>query len=346
MAPFLPALLPALLAAVMASPAWGQAEPQPAPPTHGCPPEVLPQRSAGPARDRGMLWRLQRDGRTSYLYGTLHVGRPEWQRPGPRVAAALAATDTLALEVDVDDPALMKQLSDAALAAMNTAAAGSAERAAVAPLSPALQQRLADAARRSCLPLVTLAGQPPLMQAASVKLRDARWLGLDPSFGLDRALAAHARGRGRGIVSLETLAQQTAAMQPDRAEETEAQVDQALRQLDNGSARRSLARLADTWERGDLAQLARYEAWCECAPSDADREQLKRLNDRRNPNLAAGIVAEHARGRRVFAAVGALHMTGPAALPRLLEAEGFRVQRVELRLRPVRRPASPLGSSR
>ena len=36
-----------------------------------------------------------------------------------------------------------------------------------------------------------------------------------------------------------------------------------------------------------------------------------------------------ATGKRVFAAVGALHMIGPTALPSLLAARGYRVERVE-----------------
>jgi uncharacterized protein YbaP (TraB family) len=39
-------------------------------------------------------------------------------------------------------------------------------------------------------------------------------------------------------------------------------------------------------------------------------------------------VAQHREGRRVFAAVGALHMVGPQSLPRLLERQGFRVERI------------------
>ena len=36
------------------------------------------------ARDRGFLWKLEKDGRTSWLYGTVHVARLEWAFPGPR----------------------------------------------------------------------------------------------------------------------------------------------------------------------------------------------------------------------------------------------------------------------
>ena len=55
---------------------------------------------------------------------------------------------------------------------------------------------------------------------------------------------------------------------------------------------------------------------------------MRRLNDERNPALADGIEAQHRRGRRVLAAVGALHMTGPQALPVLLAQRGFKVERV------------------
>ena len=55
---------------------------------------------------------------------------------------------------------------------------------------------------------------------------------------------------------------------------------------------------------------------------------MRKLNDERNPPLADGIEAQHSQGQRVFAAVGALHMTGPQALPLLMAQRGFQVERV------------------
>jgi uncharacterized protein YbaP (TraB family) len=89
-----------------------------------------------------------------------------------------------------------------------------------------------------------------------------------------------------------------------------------------------MARLAAAWEAGDLAALDDYAAWCECIADEEDRAAMRRLNDERNPRLADGIEAQHRQGRRVFAAVGALHMTGPQSLPRLLAERGFKVERV------------------
>ncbi len=55
---------------------------------------------------------------------------------------------------------------------------------------------------------------------------------------------------------------------------------------------------------------------------------MRRLIDGRNPALARAIGTLHDQGRTLLAAVGALHMTGPQALPRLLAEQGFSVQRV------------------
>ena len=57
----------------------------------------------------------------------------------------------------------------------------------------------------------------------------------------------------------------------------------------------------------------------------------RRLLEGRNPLLAERIAQLHASSKGVFAAVGALHMIGPLALPTLLRERGFRVERVEFR---------------
>ena len=63
-------------------------------------------------------------------------------------------------------------------------------------------------------------------------------------------------------------------------------------------------------------------------PPRGDRKALQTLNDERNPKLAAGIDKLISSGKSVFAAVGALHMTGPKALPKLLQEMGYKVERV------------------
>ncbi len=281
-----------------------------------CPP-ALPQSSAveqaAPARDRGLLWRATRDGRTLHLYGTLHVGKPHWRKLGPHTAAALRDSDVVALEIDPLDPALAQAM----------AALPHPRR-----FPAALRERLDQAYRRACMAPEALATLHPLLQVTTLTVMEARWFGMDPSFSAELVLATQARGAGRRLVALETPELQMRALVPADEAEAREMFEQALAQLENQSARRVLAQLSAAWERGDLATLEDPARWCECDMNETDRALMARLTDARNAALAQGIVAQHHAGRRVFAAVGALHMVGPQSLPRLLEQQGFKVERV------------------
>lgn len=291
----------------------GAAAAEPAP---ACPPPLPTQATTAPERDRGLLWRITRDGRSSWLYGTLHVGKPIWRRLGPQLTAALRASDVLALEIDPADPALL-------------AALGELQPPSLLPET--LQARLDQAYARACIARDAMATLHPVLQATTLTVLEARWLGMDPAYAMEQLLAMQARADGRRVVSLETVAQQKAVLVPDDPVEALAVVEQSLAQLEDRSARRVIERLARAWEAGDLAAMEDYASWCECAVTEADKAALRKLNDARNGPLAAGIAAQHQQGRRVFAAVGALHMTGAQALPRLLEQRGFRVERVPFR---------------
>lgn len=285
-----------------------------APSKVACPPPIPTRSTAAVAlKDRGLMWRATRGGRTAYLFGTLHVGKPQWRQLGPQVSAALRSSDVLALEVDPSDPALLQAMAD------------------IRPpqaLPAALQQRLAQAFERACLSTEALASLHPVLQATTLTVMEARWLGMDASYALEQVLVAQGRTAGRRVVALESAAMQVKALVPDDEAQAQTVLEQGLQQLEDHSARRMLEKLAMAWDQGDLATFEAYESWCECVADEADRAMMRKLNDERNPPLADGIEALHQQGRRVFAAVGALHMTGPQSLPKLLEQRGFRVERV------------------
>jgi uncharacterized protein YbaP (TraB family) len=278
-----------------------------------CPPPLPAAAETAPAQDRGLLWRVSQGGHSSWLFGTIHVGKPAWKRLGPRTAAALKASTVLALEIDPADPALAGELT---------------AKVEDLVVPPALQARLQQAYDRACIVSASLATLHPVLQATTLSVLEARWLGLDVAYAQELLLAAQARQQGRAVVALETAAQQKAALLPGEPADALNSLQQSLAQLEDGSGRRVLARMVQAWEAGDLETLAQYEQWCECAQTEDDRAAMRRLNDERNPLLADGIAARHKAGKRVFAAVGALHMTGQQALPLLLAQRGFKVERV------------------
>lgn len=270
------------------------------------------------ARDRGLLWRISKDQRTSYLYGTLHVGRLAWLFPGPTVAAALRESSAIALELDPTDPEVVRRLD---------------ERLAKSPLElPApLAQRLQAQRVKACVQDSPLAQAHPVMQAAVLQILSGRGDGLDPAYAQEGVLAGIARGTGKDLLSLETPEQQLDVVIPkDRADQL-AMIDSALKTLESGRARPLVRELSGVWERGDLERLASYADWCDCIDGPTDREHLRQLVDGRNPGMAERIDALHAEGRTLFVAVGALHMAGPKALPQLLSERGWKVERVPLK---------------
>ncbi len=269
------------------------------------------------AKDRGLLWKATRDGRTLHLYGTLHIGKPQWRKLGPQTAAALRAAEVLALEIDPNDPALQEAMAELRHP----------------QLAEPLRQRLQRAYERACMSSEALAALHPLLQATTLTIMEARWFGMDSGFAMEQILIAQHRpegkpGAARRLVALESALAQLKVLVPADEAEATSHLEQTLQQLEDRSARRVLERLAAAWEQGDLAALENYAGWCECADSEADRAYMKRLNDERNTGLAEAIEAQHKTGRRLFVAVGALHMTGEQSLPRLLEQRGFKVERV------------------
>ena len=286
----------------------------------GCPPALQPptseqvQAAQRDARDRGFLWRISKQGRSSYLFGTLHVGKLPWVFPGPRLREAIAATDTLALEIDISDPELTRNPPPAATASL--------------ALPEALQSRLARQIAAACLPEGALQRFHPLMQAVTLTVLSARWDGLDAAFAQEIVLANAARAQPRPIIALESAQAQMALLLPADADEARRLLDQALEQLERGRTRPLLRRMADAWADGRLGELEDYTRWCECADTVEDRAFLRRLNDERNAPMAERIDTLHGQGKRVLVAVGALHMTGEQGLPRLMAARGYAVQRL------------------
>jgi uncharacterized protein YbaP (TraB family) len=285
-----------------------------------CPPVAQPPTSEQiraaqrDARDRGFLWRISKQGRSSYLFGTLHLGRLPWIFAGPRLREAMANTDTLALEIDLTDPTVLHNPPAAATAPM--------------PLSAVLRARLSRQITAACVPAEALQRLNPLMQAITLTVLAARWEGLDASFAQEIVLATAARAQQRPIVSLESAQSQLAVLLPGDPAEAQRLLDQVLEQLENGRARPLLRRLAEAWADGRFDEIDNYAQWCECADTPQDRAFLRRLNDERNAPMADRIDALHRDGKRILVAVGALHMTGDHGLPRLMAARGYTVERL------------------
>jgi uncharacterized protein YbaP (TraB family) len=267
-------------------------------------------------RNRGYLWKITKDNRSSYLYGTIHIGRLEWMFPGPNLTAAWSNVDVLALEVDPLDEKMQAELMTAP-----------AEKTSES-LPQKLRQRLDRQMTAACAPSQAVTRLSPIMQALVISMLRGRFHGLESAYGQEIALSSMARQTGKPVLSLETADIQRRALVPGNPQESLPILDSLLTQLESGKTDKYYLRLSEIWNSSNLADLENVESWCECAEKDIDKRLLKRMNDDRNSGMAERIQALHEQGKRVLAAVGALHMTGNQALPKLMQERGFTVVRV------------------
>jgi hypothetical protein len=285
-----------------------------------CPPQAPPPdqqlmlRAHEQATDRGFLWRISRDGRDSFLYGTLHAGRPEWFALGPRTEASLFRTGALALEINVTDPAVPRGLK---------AVIDGPPRA----LPSELMQALRAVWRSECLPEADLSRGPAELHMTQVAVAQARRQGLFALYSAESVLLMRSLRAERPVVGLESVQAQLAALMARDDAEAAVMVADGLAELRRPQATAALERLALAWAGNDLETLQTYAQWCDCVNTPGERESLARMTDGRNPGMADAIERLHA-GMSVFAAVGSLHLVGPQGLPSLLKARGFVVTRV------------------
>lgn len=315
-------LLRGLLAMLLAGASFAYAAPA-CPPPPAKPTSADFEKAMEDASDHGFMWRITKDGHTSYLYGTMHINKLDWLYLGPTVGKALNDADTVALEMDLADPKVK--------AGMKTAMADDHS----AKLPPALAARIRKQAEALCLPYDRIAKLSPEMQVAVLSLMLGRRIGLDPGYAVDAFLAELAHAENKRVVSLETPAFQFKMIKMKTHAETIASVEATLDEIESGRALDMIKRLSQAWAHSDYATMGSFDKWCDCLNTRVERDEEKRMLDMRNPGMARRIDALHKSGKVVFAAVGSAHMFGPKGLPTLMRKRGYTVVRVQLHGRTV-----------
>jgi uncharacterized protein len=197
-----------------------------------CPPPLPAAAPDTAPKDRGLLWKATRDGRTLHLFGTLHVGKPQWRKLGPLTVAALRSADVLALELDPNDPALQQAMAELRHPAV----------------PEPLQQRLQRAYERACMSSEQMAALHPLLQATTLTVMEARWLGMDSVHALEQVLIAQHRpeaaavtpkAAARRVVALESVQVQLQVLVPGDETEANSHLEQTLQALEDQSAPRA-----------------------------------------------------------------------------------------------------------
>ena len=279
-----------------------------------------PQATADAAPPRGTLYRIGDGRHTLYLFGTLHVGLPDFFPLEPRITQALEQAPALALEIDPAD----EQASAAALQKHARLPAG---QRFDQELDPDLAARTRQALTQAGLPPEAMQSFRPWLVAVTLVVKAYEQAGYDSSLAVDNTLARFMRQHGKPVLQLESADMQAGLFGAMSATDEVRFLDATLHDLADDQSRAQIDALVRAWRTADHAALTRALDELNDG-SFVDRFTRTTLLDGRNPGLAGRIAGLLQSQDKVVAAVGALHLVGPGGIPALLRAQGLRVERL------------------
>lgn len=278
----------------------------------------------GPAwgADRGALFKISGKGHTMHLFGTMHVGLPEFYPLEPRIAAAVAGASTLALEIDpLVDPAAIGR-------AMQTHAMLAPGAPTYKDLAPEFRLRLERALGKAGIDPAAISRFKPWLVATTLALAEYAQQGYRADLSVDLKLAQLARAGKVPVVELETIAGQLGMFDRLSIEEQWRFLDESIGLMESGKQRAEVRQIVDAWRTADRAALDGIAARAEADTSLAGQFVQKVMLEERNGPLADKLEQLLAKQDNSVAAIGVLHLVGKKSVPEQLRARGITVERI------------------
>ena len=271
-----------------------------------------------PAQAEPGLWVAKGPKATVYLFGTIHVLRPNQAWETPAIASAFAASQELWLEVP--DPGNVKAVQD-----LIAQLGADPQHPLSTKLAPPVLAHLDAVAKSAGMAAGEKTLDPMRPWLAAVALEDATLVnaGFDPHSGVEPQLLRDATAAGKSVHGFETLDQQMRYL-ADLPPAVELELlENTLDDFDQGASK--LNDLVAAWLSGDDAAIAR-------ATVDEIRQPYPELYRtilvERNEAWAGAIAQMLNQSGVKFIAVGAAHLAGPDSVQTALARRGVRVERV------------------
>jgi uncharacterized protein YbaP (TraB family) len=272
--------------------------------------------TAAPQGSGPGLWVVKDADSTIYLFGTVHVLKPETPWGTARVDQAFASADEYWFEIaDLNDQTGVMPLIQAK--------GVSPDR----PLSSLLTaEEMADldaAARTVGATAAQLDPLRPWLASLQLALASIQKAGYVAANGGDQILHARAAATGKPIKGFETAPQQIGFI-ADMSEDAQlAMLRSGLKEFDQADA--FLGRMVSAWATGDLDGLDVLIGQEMKAESP---EMYAVMLTRRNENWADQIQTLLAGSGTAFISVGAGHLAGDDSVQAKLEQRGLKVERI------------------
>ena len=274
------------------------------------PAATVPAVGQGPA-----LWSISDADSTIYLFGTVHVLRPDTPWGSAKVEAAFDAADNVIFEISNPD-------DQAALVPLIRQHGVSPQRPLSSLLTPEEFADLDAAARTIGGTGAGFDAFRPWLAALTLSVAPLAKAGYDPQSGVELILKHRAEDAGKPVSGFETIDRQVEIL-AGLSEETQlAFLRSTLHDFDEATT--ELDALVAAWAAGDVATIDRLGV----AEMKAESvEVYEALLTRRNADWADQVQTLLAGSGTTFIAVGSAHLAGPDSVQAILQARGVEVER-------------------
>ena len=264
------------------------------------------------------LWRVKGVHGTVYLFGSVHVMKPNVDWENAKVKAALTASDTIYLEIaNMDDTAAAQPLA--------LQFGVDPEHPLSTKISKDDLALLETAAKSMGLPGESMfEPMQPWLVSTALQVVPMLQDGYEPTSGIDMKLLAESKGAKKAVKGFETVEDQVHLLADLPQDQQVAMLHRALTEMDKAAA--EMNDLIGAWERGNIDKIGKMDNDELAVKYPA---QYKRLVVDRNTKWAAtldGLLKDPATGK-VFVTVGAAHLAGPDSVIKMLEKDGWKVER-------------------
>lgn len=265
--------------------------------------------------NRGLIWTVEKGGRSGWLVGSLHLLTADAYPLPPALDAAFATADVLVEEANPEElkaPAAALQLVTKAMYPPGTTLQSQ--------VSKDTFDKIARRAQKIGLPIDRLQAFKPWMVALTLVGLELQKGGFDPGLGLDQHFLSRAPGAGKKVRTLETALEQIDFLESLSPQLQEGLVAASLDGADTELAQ--VQRIAAAWKAGDTAPIERLLLSDMKSVDAAVYETLLVGRNRRWVPQIEDCLSQ----QRCFVVVGAAHLVGADGLVSMLRAKGYTVK--------------------
>ena len=266
---------------------------------------------------KSFLWKVQSEGNTVYVLGSLHMLRQEDYPLHKNIEDAFIKSDVLAVEANIND------VTNLDLQTLIEKAFYPENEKLEDHVSQETYELIKKETERLGLPLMLVDRQKPWFLALSLTSMELLRMGFNPSYGIDMHFMNKAGGKK--IVELESLEYQIDLLSSFSDDDQESLLRYELHDLK--VLKQELQSMIAAWKSGDTETLESLMKKSTAGVSDMSTVYEKLITER-NRNMVGKIEGYLEEDETYFVIIGAGHLVDEKGIIEILKGKGYMVKQL------------------